>query len=81
MRFYQIADAEKAKAEAEAKAKAEAKKAAAAPDKAKLSGLSQEIKALKMPDVKSPEATEILASVRLLLDKVAVYIDDKTKGM
>jgi hypothetical protein len=67
---------------AEEKARiAEAKKQAAAPDKDKLLKLAEEIKSLSLPELKTPEAKEIINSVRGLLYKINSYIVEKTKEL
>jgi hypothetical protein len=67
---------------AEEKARiAEAKKQAAAPDKDKLLKLAEEIKSLSLPELKTPEAKEIITSVRGLLYKINSYIVEKTKEL
>jgi len=73
-----IKDAEdKAKAEKAAQEKSE-KEALLAPDKIKLENLANEIVKLTLPEVKSPEAKEILRQVQILLKKTSNYIKEKT---
>jgi len=75
----------KAKKDAEAKAIVDAKKAEKqaqlAPDKEKLSELVDTINSIEMPDLKTPEAEEIIKSVNTLLDKVTDYISKKSKEL
>jgi len=73
-----IKDADaKAKSEEESRKKAE-KEALLAPDKIKLENLANEIVKLTLPEVKSPEAKEILKQVQILLNKTSNYIKEKT---
>ena len=71
----------KAKKDAEEKAKKEAeaaaKKAAAAPDKEKLIALRNQIAAIEMPGITSPDAQIIAQGVATLLGKVCAFIDEK----
>lgn len=53
------------------------KKAAAAPDKDKLTALIASIKALEMPMVATGEASRVIADVSGLLDKVCTFIEQK----
>lgn len=64
----QAEEAERVKAE---------KKAAAAPDKEKLLALAQTISILPLPELKTPEAGQILANIKTLLAKVDTYIKEK----
>lgn len=66
-----IAAEEKAKAEAERKAKA-------APDKEKLFNLAKSIGLVELPELKSDEAKKILSDVKIMLDKLSNFINEKT---
>lgn len=75
----------KAKADEEARIKMEneAKEKAArlAPDKEKLEKLAVEVTQIKMPDVKSEEAKQILVAVLELLSKTSNYIKEKSLNL
>ena len=58
-----------------------AKKAQAAPDKEKLLMLASNISDLILPKLNSPEADQILSSAKNLLDKVVVFIKEKTESL
>lgn len=76
-----IEDKERAKAQAEEKARKdaekEAKKASAAPDKDKLIALSNQLKVMELPTLKTDEANAILREVQVLLGKVCNHIETK----
>lgn len=68
---------ERAKADAKAKEIAE-RKAKRAPDKAKIAALLQNITLIELPgDLKSEEGKKIIEDVRILLKKIASYIEEK----
>lgn len=71
----------KAKQEAEEKARKEAeklaKKQAAAPDKDKLILLSNQLKSIQLPELKTEEANAILRDVQILIGKVCSHIESK----
>jgi len=77
--------AERAKAAAKeaeevARVKAEQdaiKKQAMAPDRNKLDKLKADLQAIRMPDLATKEAAEIVQNVRILIGKVVTYIDQK----
>lgn len=69
-----IAAEEKVKAEAERKAKA-------APDKEKLFNLAKSIGLVEIPDLKSEEGKKILSDVKLMLDKLSTFINEKTNQL
>jgi len=86
----------RAKAEAEAIAKRDAefraaaeerariladKKAKRAPDKNKLNEFAGILESIQLPDVKSDEAAAVVESVKLLLNKVVLYIYEKTENL
>jgi hypothetical protein len=71
---------EKEAAELKAKQAAE-RKAANAPDKTKLIELAAQIEALKMPDINTDVAKQILADVKTLLGKVTVFIHEKSETL
>lgn len=75
----QAQEREKQKQE-KAKAKAE-KQARLAPDKDKLILLAQVIKDMKLPELKSKEATEILQNIKTLLQKTEAYIMEKANEL
>lgn len=83
------ADAEeKARKEAEAKAIAEQKakeaaekKAANAPDKNKLIAFAKIISEIQLPEVKSEDAEKILFDAKTLLNKVSIFITEKSKEL
>lgn len=58
-----------------------AKKAAAAPDKEKLLQLAKAISDIEMPQLKTPEAAEIITGVKTLLSKVNAYIVEKSNTL
>lgn len=75
---------ERAKKEEQARLQAEEaerikaeKRAAAAPDKEKLLALAHTISSLSLPELKTPEAGQILANIKTLLAKVDTYIKEK----
>jgi hypothetical protein len=79
---------EKARKEAEAKVAAEQKakelaerKAKAAPDKIKLKEFAALLDGLELPDVKSEEASKILADSKGLLIKVSNYLKEKAEQL
>jgi hypothetical protein len=68
--------------EAERKAQIAAeKKAAKAPDKIKLIALSETIGKIEMPEVKSPEAKEVIESTKILLQKVVTFLNGKSETL
>jgi len=71
---------EKALAEEMARIKAE-KRLAAAPDKDKLLKLAEVIRSLNLPELKTPEAAEIIGNVKNLLGKVNAYIIEKANNL
>lgn len=78
------ATAERAVAEAaatERKRVATEKKAAAAPDREKLTALIAAIEALSLPTLATVEAQEIISNVRGLLSKVTGYITTKAEAL
>lgn len=76
-----IMDAQ-AKAEAEKKAKEEAeRKAANAPDKEKLIAVANQISSIQFPDFSGEDGKKIISDVKTLLNKVVVFIKDKTDKM
>lgn len=74
-----------AKKDAEAKAirdqKESKKQAELAPDKEKLNELIDSINSIKIPELETPEAEEILTNVNTLLNKVTSYIFAKSKEL
>lgn len=87
------ADAERAKIEAELKAKKAAeekvkrealeaeRKAKAAPDKEKLILLASKILNYELPEVQSQDANKVIDDVKLLLEKISVFITKKVGEM
>ena len=87
------AAAEKKALEAELSAKAEAelqaqkakeaaeKKAKNAPDKEKLLKLSNDIKAIQLPEISSEDALKILSDIKTLLSKVTTFIEEKAANI
>jgi len=86
----------KAKAEAEEKAKRDTqekidaelkaqqlseKKAKAAPDKVKLNDFAKMLDELILPELKSPEANQILSDTKVLLQKVSKFIREKSESI
>lgn len=71
----------KAKADAEAKKEAEAKKAANAPDLEKLTKLASDLLAYELPTVQGEEAKKVIASTKVLLEKVSKFITEKSKSI
>lgn len=51
------------------------------PDKEKLMNLYNEIKTMKMPEVKSDEAKKVIAGVKNLLEKVTIYIHNQSQEL
>lgn len=78
-----IADAAKAQAEKEAKekeARLEAERQASLrPDKEKLQSFADSLAAIKMPDVKNPNAKEIVSDISLMIAKMQAHIVKKIK--
>lgn len=74
------AEQERLQQEEIARQKAE-KKAAAAPDKEKLLKFAESINAIQLPGLKTPEAAEISANVKTLLNKVNAYIIEKANNL
>lgn len=71
---------ERIKADEEAKKRAE-KAAQLAPDRAKLEQLATEITQIKLPEVKSEEAKQVLIAVVELLSKTSAYIKEKSLNL
>ena len=70
------------KAEAERKAKeAEEKKNRMASDKVKLVRLANELDAWLMPELKNPEAENILNNIKVLISKTTAYIREKAEQL
>lgn len=57
------------------------KKAAAAPDKEKLQAFKDKLQALEIPTLVTPEAAIIAANIKVLVDKIAAYIDEKSASI
>jgi outer membrane translocation and assembly module TamA len=73
---------ERLKLEAEEKAKAEAeRKAKAAPDKEKLFNLAKSIGLTQLPELTSDEGKKILSDVKIMLDKLSNFINEKTNQL
>lgn len=57
------------------------KKAKSAPDKVKLQSLKSTISGIEIPELTTPEAVEITNSIKILLGKVAAFIDEKCESL
>lgn len=68
--------ADDAKAAADAKAK---KAASLAPDKEKVAALASVVRGIAMPEVKSAEASDAVKNIMVLIEKLAVYIEQQAE--
>ena len=77
----ELRDKEKSEEEAKKEALAKDNAARLAPDKDKLIQLALTIKNIELPELKSSESKEILANIKILINKTVNYIQEKSNSL